>query len=138
MSGNRKLRVFLCHSSQDKVVARELYQRLSAEGWIDPWLDKEKLLPGQDWELEIEKSVESADVVIVCLSKRSVEKEGYYQKEIKRFSILLIKNQMERYLLFLYDWMNANRLVSYLNGNTKIFFQKQNVMKHLHVYSKVS
>jgi len=81
---DRKLRVFLCHSSQDKPIVRELYQRLNAEGWIDPWLDKEKLLPGQEWELEIEKSVEVADVVVVCLSKGSVEKEGYYQKEIKK------------------------------------------------------
>ncbi len=41
----RKLRVFpstrfasghrLCHSSQDKPIVRELYQRLNAEGWID-------------------------------------------------------------------------------------------------------
>jgi len=84
MTETRKLRVFLCHSSQDKPIIRELYQRLLAEGWIDPWLDKEKLLPGQDWEIEIEKSVETADVVIVCLSKSSVEKEGYYQKEIKK------------------------------------------------------
>jgi hypothetical protein len=84
MTETRKLRVFLCHASQDKPVIRELYQRFLAEGWIDPWLDKEKLLPGQDWELEIEKSVETADVVIVCLSKESVEKEGYYQKEIKK------------------------------------------------------
>jgi len=45
---DRKLRVFLCHASQDKPVVRELYQRLNAEGWIDPWLDEEKLLPGQD------------------------------------------------------------------------------------------
>ena len=81
---SRKLRVFLCHASQDKPIVRELYQRLRAEDWIDPWLDKEKLLPGQDWELEIEKSVETADVVIVCLSKKSVVKEGYYQKEIKK------------------------------------------------------
>ena len=55
---DRKLRVFLCHSSQDKPIVRELYQRLNAEGWIDPWLDEEKLLPGQDWDLEIEKAVE--------------------------------------------------------------------------------
>jgi hypothetical protein len=84
LMSERKLRVFLCHASQDKPIVRELYQRLLVEGWIDPWLDKEKLLPGQDWELEIEKSVEDADVVIICLSKSSVEKEGYYQKEIKR------------------------------------------------------
>lgn len=45
MTETRKLRVFLCHASQDKPIVRELYQRLLAEGWIDPWLDEEKLLP---------------------------------------------------------------------------------------------
>lgn len=81
---DRKLRVFLCHSSQDKPIVRELYQRLSAEGWIDPWLDEEKLLPGQDWDMEIEKAVEAADVVIACLSNNSVTKEGYVQKELRK------------------------------------------------------
>lgn len=83
MTETRKLRVFLCHASQDKTIVRELYQRLNAEGWIDPWLDEEKLLPGQDWDLEIGKAVESADVIIVCLSSTSISKEGYVQKEIK-------------------------------------------------------
>lgn len=60
---------------------RELRQKLSADG-IDVWLDEEKLLPGQLWEGEISKAVQSADVVIVCLSKKSVSKEGFIQKEI--------------------------------------------------------
>ncbi len=80
---NHKLRVFLCHASQDKPVVHDLYQRLLGEGWIDPWLDEEKLLPGQDWDMEIEKAVEAADAVIVCLSSRSVGKEGYIQKELR-------------------------------------------------------
>lgn len=83
MTETRKLRVFLCHSSQDKPVVRELYQRLNAEGWIDPWLDEEKLLPGQNWDMEIEKAVETADAVILCLSNKSVTKEGYVQRELK-------------------------------------------------------
>jgi hypothetical protein len=81
---DRKLRVFLCHASQDKPVVRELHQRLKAEGWIDPWLDEEKLLPGQDWNLEIERAVENSDAVIVCVSGVSVAKEGYVQKELRR------------------------------------------------------
>ena len=83
MTESRKLRVFLCHASQDKPVVRELYQRLLAEGWIDPWLDEEKLLPGQDWGMEIEKAVENTDVVFVFLSDNSVTKEGYVQKELR-------------------------------------------------------
>jgi hypothetical protein len=83
MTEPRKLRVFLCHASQDKPIVRELYQRLLAEGWIDPWLDEEKLLPGMDWGMEIEKAVEAADVVIVCLSNSSITKEGYVQREMR-------------------------------------------------------
>ncbi|MBE0680662.1 MAG: TIR domain-containing protein [Anaerolineales bacterium] len=80
---NRPLRVFLCHSSADKPAVRELYQKLRAEPWIQPWLDEEELYPGQDWNMEIEKAVEAADAIIVCLSNNSITKEGYVQKEIK-------------------------------------------------------
>lgn len=83
-TGPRKLRVFICHASQDKHIVRDLYQKLAAEPWIDPWLDKEKLLPGQDWNLEIEKAVESSDAVIVCVSSTSIAKEGYIQKELRK------------------------------------------------------
>ncbi len=79
----RKLKVFLCHSSHDKPAVREIYARLKTEGWIDPWLDEEKLFPGQDWDLEIEKAVEETDAAIVFLSGSSVTKEGYIQREIR-------------------------------------------------------
>lgn len=80
---NRLLRVFLCHSSRDKKYVREIYLLLKKENWIDPWLDEEKLLPGQDWHAEVEKAVEFADVVIVFLSKHSVSQEGFVQRELK-------------------------------------------------------
>ena len=70
----RQLRVFVCHSSGDKPTVRELYRRLASEGWIDVWLDEEKLYPGQDWNYEIEKAVEDADAILVCLTKASVTK----------------------------------------------------------------
>ena len=82
MPTERKLRVFLCHASQDKPLVRDLYRRLAAEPWIDPWLDEEKLLPGQDWNLEIEKALESSDAVIVLST--SIGKEGYVQKELRK------------------------------------------------------
>jgi hypothetical protein len=57
---SRPLRVFLCHSSNDKPAVRELYQKLRAEPWIDPWLDEEELYPEQDYELKISKEILSA------------------------------------------------------------------------------
>ncbi|KAF5422584.1 MAG: Formylglycine-generating enzyme, required for sulfatase activity, contains SUMF1/FGE domain [Candidatus Methanocomedens sp.] len=50
---------------------------------FDPWLDEKKLLPGQEWEVEIPKAVKTSDVVIVCLSHKAINKSGYVQKEIK-------------------------------------------------------
>ena len=69
---SRKLRVFLCHASQDKPAVRELYKQLSAEVWIDPWLDEENLLAGQKWAVEIPQKVREADIVLVCLSNNSI------------------------------------------------------------------
>lgn len=76
------LQVFLCHSSGDKDAVRVLYAKLTVEGF-DPWLDEKKLLPGQDWKYEISKAVRKSDAVVVCMSKSSVSKEGFLQREIK-------------------------------------------------------
>jgi hypothetical protein len=78
----RPLRVFICHSSNDKPAVRLLYRRLITEN-IDAWLDEERLLSGQDFNFEIAKAVRKADVVIVCLSRESIIKAGFIQKEIK-------------------------------------------------------
>jgi len=50
---------------------------------FNPWLDELRLLPGQDWKAEIKKAIRKTDVVIVCLSKKSVTKSGFVQAEIK-------------------------------------------------------
>lgn len=81
MASSRKPKVFLCHSSGDKPAVRELYQRLQADG-VEPWLDEEDLILGQRWGEEIPTAVKAADTILVCLSKSSITKEGYVQKEI--------------------------------------------------------
>jgi formylglycine-generating enzyme required for sulfatase activity len=75
-------RIFLCHASEDKPQVREVYQRLKALGF-EPWLDEEDILPGQDWDDEIETALEQSAFVMVFLSKRSVEKVGYVQREFR-------------------------------------------------------
>jgi len=90
---NRKLRVFLCHSKDDKTKVRKLYRRLVADGF-DAWLDEEKLMPGQDWDLEIRNAMRETDIVIACFSNTSVTKTGYVQKEIK-FALDIADEQPE-------------------------------------------
>jgi TIR domain len=83
MAKMAKLSVFLCHASEDKPAVKHLAEKLSADGF-DPWLDEAKLLTGQNWDHEIRKALQAAHAVIACLSRTSVKKEGYIQKELRR------------------------------------------------------
>ena len=78
----KSLKIFLCHSSKDKAEVKSLYDLLAKQG-ADPWLDSENLLPGQDWNFEINKALDASDVILLCLSRESVSKEGYVQREIR-------------------------------------------------------
>ena len=78
----KKLRIFLSHASEDKPAVRRLSKRLKDDDF-DPWLDEERLLPGQNWELEIEIALRSSDAILLCFSEKSVGKEGFVQREFK-------------------------------------------------------
>ena len=89
----RPLQVFLCHASQDKPVARKLYQQLQKDG-VRVWLDSESLLPGMHWQIEIPTAIQNSDIVLVCLSRESVDKEGYIKNEIE-FALNIADKQPE-------------------------------------------
>ena len=92
-SDNPRLIIFLCHSSSNKEYVRELYRKLSLEGY-DVWLDEEKILPGKIWEPEIVRALRESHVVIVCLSNNSITKTGFVQKEIA-IALDLLQQQPE-------------------------------------------
>lgn len=78
---NHILKVFISYAREDKVAADNLCQRLISAG-VDVWLDKQSILPGQDWEHEIRKAVQNADAILICLSKE-FNKAGYRQREVR-------------------------------------------------------
>lgn len=78
----KTLKVFLCHSHADRDAIRALWSRLKKDG-VDPWLDREKLAPGQDWQREIRRSLLKGDAVIVCLSQEFNKQDGYRHEELK-------------------------------------------------------
>jgi nucleoside 2-deoxyribosyltransferase len=64
------MHVFLSYSRNDSEFALKLAADLKSLG-IDPWVDVADLLPGQDWRLEIEKAIQSADFMLVLVSSHS-------------------------------------------------------------------
>jgi hypothetical protein len=57
---------------------------------LNPWLDKEEILPGQNWENQIEDAISKSRYFIPLFSKTSVEKIGYVQSEFK-FALEVLK-----------------------------------------------
>src|SRR5690242_1844111 len=74
--------VFLAYVVEDLAPARRLCGALRAEGF-SPWLDKEKLLPGQNWPRAIERAIDLSEFFIGCFSRRSVAKRGHFQCELE-------------------------------------------------------
>jgi hypothetical protein len=82
MKLSKQLRIFLLHARSDEEAVCRLYRRLIRDG-ADVWLDREKLLPGQDWQFEIRKAIQGSDIVIVCLSKRFNKQGGFRHEELR-------------------------------------------------------
>jgi len=80
MSGYNK--IFISYAKEDFHYAEKLYQHLETLSYV-PWLDKKDLLPGSNWELEINRALINSDFIILLLSSISVSKRGYVQKEYK-------------------------------------------------------
>lgn len=135
------LRVFLCHASSDKPAVRNLYRQLVKEG-VDVWLDEASILPGQDWQVEIPEAVRNSDVIIVCLSNKSITKEGYIQKEIS-FALDVAYEKPERAIFIiparLEDCEVPKRLIKWqyvdlhFNGGTFVHKGYEMLIRALHV-----
>jgi hypothetical protein len=78
-----RLRVFLSYAHADRGRVRHLYRRLSRLRGVDVWRDDKRLAPGVLWERMIEVAINASDIVIVCLSRRALRRDGYVHREIK-------------------------------------------------------
>jgi hypothetical protein len=74
--------VFISYVEEDYAIARRLYAYLKQNGFT-PWLDRKNLLPGQNWPRAIERTIETSDFFLACLSTRSVRKRGSFQSELR-------------------------------------------------------
>jgi hypothetical protein len=76
-----RVRVFLGYADEDRAIVKRLAAALRKAGF-EPWLDDEKLLPGQNWPRAIERAIDLCEFFIACFSRRSVSKRGHFQREL--------------------------------------------------------
>jgi hypothetical protein len=75
-------RVFIAYVQEDLSFARKLYRVLEENGFR-PWLDKKKLLPGQNWPRAIETAIQTSDFFVACFSRRATSKRGSFHSELR-------------------------------------------------------
>ena len=74
-------RIFLAYAEEDRAEVRKLYSALQRAGF-EPWMDQEKLLPGQNWPRAIDRAIDLSDFFVGCFSHRSTGKRGQFQREL--------------------------------------------------------
>jgi len=78
---NQRSRVFISYALEDKERVIKLNQWLIEAGF-QTWFDKESLVGGERWERSVKEALKSSDVILVCLSKNSLNKKGTIHKEL--------------------------------------------------------
>jgi hypothetical protein len=77
-----KPRVFIAYVEEDLPFARKLYRAFEDNGFR-PWLDKKKLMPGQNWPRAIETAIHTSDFFVACFSRRATSKRGSFHSELR-------------------------------------------------------
>jgi len=75
-------RVFIAYVEEDLRHAKRLYQAFEKSGFR-PWLDKKKLMPGQNWPRAIETAIQTSDFFVACFSRRASSKRGSFHSELR-------------------------------------------------------
>lgn len=74
--------IFFSYANQDQTRVIPYHDALKRSSF-NVWLDCKQIKPGQNWDFEIKRALEKSSLVIVFLSKFSIERRGYVQRELK-------------------------------------------------------
>lgn len=108
-------RIFLCHVKEDRKFVLNLFQRLK-DLELEPWMDEKDLSVGDEWNPKIKEVIENAKIAVVCFSKKSVDKIGYFQTEIKMILQHLEKHPPNSNYFMPILIKNLKKLPVYING----------------------
>src|SRR5262245_43790377 len=78
MASRKRMRIFISYARLDGVtLAQRLHSDLEREGF-DVWLDTSRLAGGATWTTDVEKGVDTREVLLALLTK------GSYRSEVCR------------------------------------------------------
>lgn len=106
--------IFLSYAREDTERASRIYSLLSRSD-RPVFYDKESLLPGMDWRLEIEDKLNTCSLILVLCTSNSIERaecmpDGHILIIPIRFNGVTIPKKLAKY-----QWIDINADVDYFN-----------------------
>jgi len=119
---------FFSHSHSYKQMVEDIAIYMEDEYTLKIWLDRWKLIPGERWIPEIEKSLNESKSCIVFLGEKN--SMGWFQSEVE--VALNIQSKKSEYMIFERDnkWYRVNV--------DPIFDDDGNVIRAVHVVSDIT
>jgi len=80
------LKMFISYSHKDEFYREELEKHLvmmRRNGLIETWTDR-KILPGQEWDKQIDKELENSDVILLLVSSDFLSSHYCYDIEVQK------------------------------------------------------
>jgi small GTP-binding protein len=115
-----KFDVFLCHSSADKEVVKQIGGELKERGLL-PWLDEWELRPGLPWQRALEEQIDNIKSVAVFVGGQGAS--VWENREQESFLRHFIKNKRPVIPVILPGSEVSPRLPLYLQGVTSVDFR---------------
>jgi len=82
MNTDFNARIFVSYAHEDEASAIKLYDSLRSDELLQPWIDREDLLPGQKWRDAVLDALDESRFVVLLLSQSSISERGFVQGEL--------------------------------------------------------
>lgn len=80
------IEIFLCYAHEDELLRRELATYLGGlkrQGFFNVWHDR-KIMPGKEWAREIDKHLNTAQIILLLISQYFMDSDYCYLVEMTK------------------------------------------------------
>ncbi|WP_400765802.1 toll/interleukin-1 receptor domain-containing protein [Methylosinus sporium] len=74
--------IFVSYASPDRHRVLPIADWLEQQG-LNIWMDAKRLMPGQNWDFEINRALDKSCIILIFISSNSIDRRGYIQKELR-------------------------------------------------------
>ena len=75
------MKIFLSYASQDREIAQSIHRALLEQGH-DVFFDREDLLPGEEFHIQIRRTIEGSNLFVFLVSENSIDAGSYTLNEL--------------------------------------------------------